>query len=384
MDFRLTPAQEAFRAELRGVLDGEEARAALRTIEAAPRPEEPDARPLYRLLGAGRLLAPHWPPELGGRGLGAVEAAIVAEELALRGVPDTLFVLSVQIVGQLLLRAGSPAQRARLLPSMARGDTFCTVLYSEPEAGSDLAALRAEARPGGAGHRLFGLKVYNPKTSQAQFGLCAARVAGGGSRYAGLTLFVVPLDAPGVTVRRVPNLSPEPFHEVTLEGVEVGPEAVVGEVGAGWSLITAALPLERTGMDYCGRGRRWLDRAARDLVGRGDGGALEALGRLDAEVEAARLLSWRAMLAAGTGRLDDATAALTKWYTSTTAQRVAWWAAGAAGLAGSLSRDDPEAAAGGIVELACAEAPGLSLSAGTSEMMLQIVAGGLRPPADEP
>jgi len=74
-----------------------------------------------------------------------------------------------------------------------------------------------------------------------------------------------------------------------------------------------------------------------------------------------------------------AQAALTKWYASLAAQRVAWWAAEMAGLAGSLTRDDPEAALGGLVELALAEAPGLTLSAGTSEMMLQLVAGGLRP-----
>lgn len=382
MELALTPAQEAFRREVRGLLAGREARAHLRAIHAAPRRAEPDGRPVYRLLGAARALAPHWPVALGGRGLTAVEAAIVGDELARHGVPDTLYVLSVQIAGHFLLQAGSAGQRARLLPAMAAGRTFVTILYTEPNAGSDLAALETEARPDGPGFRLSGRKVHNPKTAQAQLGLCAARVGPPEpTKYAGLTLFLVPLDAPGVTVRPVPGLAPEQFHEVTLADVAVGPDAVVGEVGAGWSLLSGALAAERTGLDLSARARRWLEAAASGLAGAGEPGPgdLEALGRLGADVEAAGLLAWRAALDLGEGRLDVAQAALTKWYCSLAAQRAAWWAAEVAGLAGSLTRDDPEAALGGLVELALAEAPGLTLSAGTSEMMLELVAGGLRP-----
>ena len=380
MELALTPAQEAFRREVRELLGGREARARLREIHEAPRRAEPDARPVYRLLGTARALAPHWPLPLGGRGLTAVEAAIVSDELALHGVPDTLHVLSVQIAGQFLLDAGTAGQRARLLPDMAAGRTYVTILYTEPEAGSDLAALETEARPDGTGFRLHGRKVYNPKTSQAHLGLCAARVGPAGpNRYAGLTLFLVPLDADGVTVRPVPGLGPEQYHDVTLDGVAAGPDAVVGEVGAGWSLLTAALAAERTGLDLSARARRWLDTAAGALPDEPGDADLETLGRLGAEAEAGRLLAWRAALDLGEGRLDGTRAALTKWYTSVTAQRVAWWAADVAGLAGSLTRDDPAAALGGAVELALAEAPGLTLSAGTSEMMLQLAAGALRP-----
>jgi alkylation response protein AidB-like acyl-CoA dehydrogenase len=376
VNLQFGPAQEAFRREVRDLLRGREAQAHLRVIRVAPRRAEPDARPVYRLLGAARALAPHWPVELGGRGLTAVEAAIVGEELALHGVPDTLHVLSVQIAGHFLLQAGSPEQRARLLPGMAAGRTYVTILYTEPDAGSDLAALETEARPDGHGFRLHGRKVHNPKTSQAQFGLTAARVGVAGvNKYAGLTLFLVPLDAPGVAVRPTPGLAPEQLHEVTLDGVAVGHDAVVGEVGAGWSLLSAALAAERTGMDLAARARRWLDAAAAGLDAHAE---LEMLGRLGAEVEASHLLAWRAALDLGEGRLDVAQAALTKWYASLAAQRVAWWAADLAGLAGTLTRDDPGAALDGLVELALADAPGLTLSAGTSEMMLQLVAGSLR------
>ena len=378
MELALSSSQEAFRREVRDLLSGREAQARLRAVHAAPRRAEPDARPIYELLGAARALAPHWPPAVGGRGLTAVEAAIVGEELALHAVPDTLYVLSVQIAGHVLLQAGSAEQQARLLPGMAAGRTYVTILYTEPEAGSDLGALETEARPDGAGFRLFGRKVHNPKTGQAQFGLCAARVGErGASKYAGLTLLLVPLDAAGVAVRPVPGLSPEQFHEVTLDGVAVGPDAVVGQVGAGWSLLSGALAAERTGMDLAARARRWLEAAGALAVDVGPG-ELETLGRLGAEVEASRLLAWQAALDLGEGRLEVAQAAASKWYASLAAQHVAWWAAGLAGLAGSLTRDDEAAALGGLVELALSEAPGLTLSAGTSEMMLQLMAGGLR------
>src|SRR5262249_18015039 len=156
-------------------------------------------------------------------------------------------------------------------------------------------------------------------------------------------------------------------HEVTLDSVAVGPESVVGEVGAGWSLLSSALAAERTGMDLAARARRWLEAAAGGLAASGQpaDSDLEALGRLGAGVEAGRLLAWRASLDLGESRLDVTQAALTKWYASLAAQHVAWWAADVAGLAGSLTRDDPEAALDGLVELALAEAPGLTLSAGT-------------------
>ncbi|HSR25439.1 MAG TPA: acyl-CoA dehydrogenase family protein [Candidatus Eisenbacteria bacterium] len=361
MDVTAGPA--GVRAAVVALLDGPEGRA-LRAASPG------DPRPLYRRLGGERLLAPHWPSEHGGRGLTAAEAAAVVEEMVRLGVPDTLHVLSVQIVGQFVLIAGTAAQRSTLLGPLARGERFATVLYTEPEAGSDIASVTTTATPAPAGgHRLRGTKVYNPWTSQADVALCLARTEPSRGRYRDLTLFLVPLSALGIEVRPLSSIGAERFHEVVLDGVEVGPEAVVGEVGGAWALMDAALALERTGVEYAARAERWLDLAVGAAVAAGlAGGAgwLEALGRLGAEAEAARLLAWQVVGRLREGDADGVAAAGSKWYTSRAAQRVAWWAAetGAAALDEALGA-------------AHAEAPGLTLSAGTSEMMLQLVAGAL-------
>src|SRR5262249_38061161 len=135
----------------------------------SPRPAgAADPRPVYRRLGQQRLLAPHWPVKYGGRGGDPRGAALGGEGLGRAGGPGTLVVLSVQIVGTFLLTAGSDAQRRRLLPALAAGQRLATVLYTEPQAGSDLAALRTEAvaQPGG-GWSLYGRKVYSVGASAA-------------------------------------------------------------------------------------------------------------------------------------------------------------------------------------------------------------------------
>ena len=350
----------------------DEVRSALASPEALrARAAEPDPRPLYRLLGARRLLAVAWPAACGGRARHPRLAAAVADELVVAGVPDTLHTLSVQICGGFLLGAGSPAQRASLLPGLAAGTRFCTVLYTEPEAGSDLASLTTRAEPtGGGGWRISGRKVYSVGTRYADLGLVAARTSDGPSRYDGITLFLVALDAPGVTVSDVRSMADEDFADVRLEGVNVPPWMVVGPVGGAWALVTEALALERTGVEHVARARAWL---AAWRAGCGDlpDRLLADAGRLATRTEAARAMSLRCLDRLAAGRVDPVQAAAAKLWCSETARSVAWWCA-------------ETGASGARLEAAYREAPGLTLSAGTSEVMLELVAGsGLRRPADE-
>jgi alkylation response protein AidB-like acyl-CoA dehydrogenase len=377
----LTPEQERFAAEVRRLLAGPEVTAELGNLRRAPAGAEPDPRPLYRLLGARRLLAVHWPARYGGQDRTPLEAGLVAEATIHAGVPDTLHTLSVQIVGNLLLAAGSAEQRERHLPALAAGERFATVLYSEPDAGSDLGALRTEAgRAADGSFRLHGRKVFSVKTHLADTGLCLARTSGAdGGPYRDLTLFLVPLDAAGVDVGALGSMADERFADVLLDGVRVGEDAVVGPVGGAWPLLADALALERTGVDYQAKARRWLEAAVRRAAAAAplDGGTLEAVGRLGARVEASRLLAWATLDQLAGGRADPATAAAGKWYASETARRVAWWALETLGLEACLRAEDPDAALDGLLDAAYREAPGLTISAGTSEMMLQTVAGSL-------
>jgi alkylation response protein AidB-like acyl-CoA dehydrogenase len=369
------------RREVREVLASPAAAPGWRALAEPGDDGEGDPRPLYRLLGAHRLLAPAWPAAFGGRGAPAEAGAVVVEEMVTAGIPDTPLTLSVQICGNFLLRAGQPAQRARLLPRLAAGTSLCAVLYSEQEAGSDLASLatRADASPGG-GWSITGRKLYSVRATLADTALVAARTSAAAgadaSRYQDLTLFLIALTAPGVTVRRLASLADEAFADIRLDGVPAGPGDVVGPVGGAWPLITEALALERTGADHVARARAWLTLAAAAAPASRseDERWTREAGRLGTRTAAAAALSRRCLAGLDRGQVPAALAAATKLWCSETARAVAVWSLEALGEAALWSAGDPDAAAGGRLEAARREAPGLVISAGTSEMMREVIA----------
>ncbi|HEX5116369.1 MAG TPA: amino acid adenylation domain-containing protein [Pseudonocardiaceae bacterium] len=355
------------RTELRELLAEAEFRS---EIDECARQGLPWAPRTYRELGRRRLLAPDWPREYGGRGGTVVHAAVVAEELALAGVPDTARVNTIENAGTTLLMAGDERQKSRYLPRMAAGEVFCSVLYSEPAAGSDLSSLRTVAESTDDGWLLNGTKIWNVRTDLADYGICAARTglatADGAGRYTSISLFLLPLDLPGVTVRTIDSLNPESFTEVAFEQVVLPHEAVVGDVGGGWPLITSALGAERTGICFYGRGRRWLDELVARLRDQAahDPSVWDRVAATHNDLETARALSDRTIDLLAANRCSDADLAAAKWLASDVAQRVAL-------LRWELGENGPE------ITAAVHEAPGLTLAAGTSEIMLGTVAAAM-------
>ncbi|MFF9364232.1 acyl-CoA dehydrogenase family protein [Streptomyces griseoluteus] len=373
MRFGFTEDQERFRADVRKTL-----RSAAVQAEAAAATGafgvEPDARPLYRLLGELGLLAVHWPVEYGGQGRSLTDAAIVAEELVRAGVPDTFHVNTVQIVGQFLLMAGSDEQKRRYLPAIARGESFASVLYTEPDAGSDLGGLRAVAEPDGDGYRITGTKVFSLKTRFVDLGLCAARTTQGTGKYQGISLFLVDMRAPGVAVSTIPGIGDEHFHRVDLDAVAVPGANLLGPRDEGWPLLNEALAIERTGLDYYLKAEHWLDAALEALVEDDpeavSGDRLEQIGRWHGALEADHVLAWEVLTGIAADRVDQVSTAVAKYHSSELAQSIAAWA---------IDIPSPEQRADRTratvtLESAYREAPGLTLSAGTSEVMLQIMA----------
>ncbi|MGF1664153.1 MAG: acyl-CoA dehydrogenase [Kineosporiaceae bacterium] len=355
------------------VLADGDTRAALERLRAAGPGADP--REVYRVLGRHRLLAPHWSVAEGGRGAASVDSALVVDAMVRAGVPDTLHTLSLSVVGNLVRASGTPRQRADLLPTLAAGERFATVLYSEPSAGSDLAALETSAVPCGDEWSLRGRKVYSVQTQFADLALVLARTSGAPGQPSGLTLFLVPLDTPGVDVRVWPGMADEPFADVLLDDVRVPDSTVLGTRGAAWPLVTDALVLERTGVEQQARGRLWLDHGARVLAGAGaaaepDPHDLAVLGGLGARQAAGRLLALAVCRSIDAGRPDPAAAAASKWYASETALAAARWLA----ELGATATWVPEATRT-LADAAYREAPGLTVSAGTSEMMLHTIAG---------
>lgn len=376
MRFGFTEEQQRFRADVRQSLRSTEVRAAVASAIAADC-VEPDVRPLYRLLGKLDLLAVHWPAEFGGMGRPLTDAAIVAEELVRAGVPDTLHLITIQIVGQFLLMAGSTEQKRRYLPGLARGERFASVLYTEPDAGSDLGALRTVADPDGNGYRITGTKVFNIKTRFADYGLCAARTTPGAGKYQGISLFLVDLSAPGVTVTVIASVGDEQLHRVDLDSVPVSGDDLLGSRDQGWPLLKEALAIERTGLDYYLKAEHWLEAALEALIDREPDSPhdayLEQIGRRDGALTAGHALTWEVLTGLASDRVDQVAAAVSKYHSSELAQSIALWAADIPGPEQRANRTRAVV----TLDSAYREAPGVTLSAGASEVMLQIMAAAL-------
>ncbi len=382
MEFTLTPQQERFRQEVCAFFADERVRKEVEEARRDPPGREAGPLEVYRRLGERGWLAVNWPQEYGGLGRSLAEAAVVSEEMCLHGVPDLVHVLSIDIVGLFLLMAGTPQQKRRHLPPLARGEQTATVLYTEPEAGSDLAALTTRAEPDGGGWRLYGRKVYSQKSQFADFAICAARTSEAPVKYHGITLFLIPMKTPGVDVQPLWNLSNERFDDVTIDGLLVTASDALGPVDEGWQVINEVLSLERTGIDYQGRVRRWfgavLERAA--ATGRlTDPAYAQRLVELDARIRAGRTLAWRVISKLERHELDDVASAMSKWLNTELAREVVRAGMDVEGLEGVLSSWDGEAPCGGLLEAVYRESPGQTISAGTSEVMLYVIAAnGLR------
>ncbi|HEV3053026.1 MAG TPA: acyl-CoA dehydrogenase family protein, partial [Solirubrobacteraceae bacterium] len=250
MDLDDAPAQAAYRARLRAWLDANRDRApVLHGPGAIADPEARVAarRAWQRALAEGGYAGIAWPREYGGQGLGPAEQIIVDQELSRAGVPGVLDQLGLGMIGQTIIARGTEAQKDRYLGPMLHADEVWCQLFSEPGGGSDLAGLttRAVANPDGM-WTANGQKVWTSNAQFAAFGLMLARTDPTVPKHRGLTMFIVPIDAPGVTVHGVRQISGEAeFNEVFLDDVRLAPDAVVGAVGDGWAVALTTLMFER-------------------------------------------------------------------------------------------------------------------------------------------
>jgi alkylation response protein AidB-like acyl-CoA dehydrogenase len=195
-------------------------------------------------MAASRWVAIGWPVEHGGRGATPVQVAIYNAEYARARAPQPVNRVGINLAGPTLLAHGSESQRARWLPRILTAEELWCQLFSEPGAGSDLASLTTRAERSEGGWLLTGQKVWTSYALQARWGICLARTSPEGRR--GLTYFVVDMEAPGVEVRPLVQITGEAeFNEVFLDAVFVPDDQVVGEVGNGWAVAATTLSHER-------------------------------------------------------------------------------------------------------------------------------------------
>ncbi|HEX9831918.1 MAG TPA: acyl-CoA dehydrogenase family protein [Mycobacterium sp.] len=212
-----------------------------------PTPTEADVGPgrmWHKYLAEHGYVGLHWPTEHGGADASVLRQAIFAEECARADVPRQLAITAMDLVGPVLIAFGSDRQRQRHLERIRLGDDIWTQLFSEPDAGSDLAAVRTTAVRTQSAWRVNGQKVWSSAAKSAQYGILLARTGSDGHR--GLSMFIVPMDAVGVAVRPIRQVDGESkFNEVFLDDVELSSDALIGEVGQGWPIAMMTLGRER-------------------------------------------------------------------------------------------------------------------------------------------
>jgi alkylation response protein AidB-like acyl-CoA dehydrogenase len=243
MDLTFSPAEESFRSELRGWL-------------AANVPAEPDHATLadevgflvewQRRMAAGGWVGVHWPREYGGRGATTTENYLLQEELARARAPEIIGRIGVNLVGPTLIHYGTDAQKHRYLPRILAADELWCQLFSEPNAGSDLAALGCRAERHGDVFVVTGQKVWTSYAQFADWGILLARTDATVPKAKGISFLIVDMHSPGVSIRPLRQMTgSEEFNEVFLEEVRVPADNLVGALNEGWSIAQTTLSHER-------------------------------------------------------------------------------------------------------------------------------------------
>jgi alkylation response protein AidB-like acyl-CoA dehydrogenase len=307
MDFDLGAQAAALRLRLRALIAEHVAEDYLGAFTDDPADLEVAQR-FCRTLADEGLLTIAWPTEYGGGGGSVWDQTVVREEMWAHHEPRGAQYMGLNWVGPAIMAFGTEEQKQRHLGAIAAGEVIWCQGFSEPEAGSDLAALRTRATEDGEGWRISGQKIWTSYAGMAQWCVLAARV-GPGERHEGITMFLVPMDAPGITVRPIRSmLGPHHLNEVFFDEVPVGPGAVLGGIGEGWAVIRKALAHERVGIARYARCERLLSALGRELAPHWDDlpASLHAQwARALVQVRVARLLAYRAVHAQATGELPD-------------------------------------------------------------------------------
>jgi alkylation response protein AidB-like acyl-CoA dehydrogenase len=333
-----------------------------------------------RLLGSKGWNHLSWPREHGGPGRTPLEQLAFLEEIQRADAPMGG---RGDIQAHALMAFGSPEQKAEFLPRLARGDlTFC-LGYSEPGAGSDLASLRTSAVRDGDEWVINGQKCWTTAAEKADFIWLAARTEPSVKAHAGISLFIVPMKTPGLTVRPSMALYGHTFCEEFFDNVRVPAGALVGEPGQGWQILTSALATERMIMgSFIAQARTAFERLAgcvrdaktQDASLRKDGAVRDRIGALAAEVEAGRQLFMHCMAMAERGSTPIHEAAISKTYTGELLERLAESALDILGSAASLAQGADGAVASGRFEQLLRFSPVAVIGGGTNEIQRSLIA----------
>lgn len=222
-------------------------------------PSDAESREAYRAYGAAGLIGVHWPAHLGGRGLRAVDTLEVEERLGYHWLPLCSYLLSVKTIGNALLSFAAPELTERLVPRIASGELIFCQGFSEPEAGTDLAALRTTARLEGDRYVVNGRKIWTSSAEHADWVYLAVRTDPDAAKHRGLSVLVADMKTPGIEVSVHRTLGGGTLGELALTDLEIPADQLVGEPNRGWDVLMGTLDHERVTSEKVGIVRRLLD-----------------------------------------------------------------------------------------------------------------------------
>jgi len=363
MDFSLDEHHQAWVKEVREFLRAEfDTEAEDEARRRGGESSGPVLRKFRAKMAERGWLALTWPVDYGGSGRTTFEQFLLMDEFAYWGAPA--IDLTASAVAPTIMRFGTDEQKKRWLPAILSGEVECAIGYSEPDAGSDLASLRTSARRDGDEWVINGEKLWNTGAEFATHEWLVVRTDPDAPKHKGLSVFMVPIDAPGVTVQPILTWGGIRTNAVHFADVRVDADALIGAENDGWRYLTTALDFERVSIGVTGGLRRLYDETLRSLA-TNDVDVRRRLAGVQAQIECARLLNYRAAWMVDQGLMPSAEGSMTKVVTTELQASVS---------AALLELVDPESFAATLAMHMYRQAPYLRFGGGTNEIQRDIIA----------
>ncbi|MFU2325026.1 acyl-CoA dehydrogenase [Pseudomonas sp. NFX98] len=339
---------------------------------------EREADPSFiRSLGQKNWLTVNWPKSHGGMGLSPLEQLAFVEEINGSGAPVSLASAGSWLIAPALIKFGTQAQTDEFLPLIASGEARFCLGYSEPQAGSDLASLRTRAIRDGDDYVITGQKLWTTLAETATHVFLAARTDQDAKpKHAGISLFIVPMNTPGISIYPGMALYGRTFSTVFYDEVRVPASNLIGELNGGWGVLTSALASERVLMGgSVARLKALLESIAKALPHRGDDPVtIDRLGGLAADLQAARLLAMRSVQLLEKGIPAMVEGAISKLFTGEYAERLGEQALELFGLNATFSEESSAAPLEGAIEQHVRVSIMAVIGGGTAEIQRTLIA----------
>ena len=381
MNFHDSPEHAAFRRELREFLQAE-----LPAEEWDMRSDRDDTsdedaaftRQFRKKLAARGWLTMGWPSAFGGAGASYMTQTVYMEEMSAAAAPGA-YDQGVWLAGPAIMMHGTPAQQERWLPAMRTADVQWCQLFSEPGAGSDLAALQARAVRDGDEFVVNGQKIWTSGAVGADWGIMLARTDADAPKHRGISYFMLDMRLPGISIRPLVNMLGSPhFCEVFLEDVRIPADCLIGEENRGWYIATTTLDQERSSINRVVMTRSTLAGIVRYVrsqpVLRARAEIRRELADRAIEFELGRWLCYRVAEMQSKGLVPNYEASISKVFGTELQRQMGVSGTRVLGMAGQVEPGSPYAPLKGRVERWALAAPSYTIAGGTSEVNRNIIA----------